>query len=87
MIRIHFKDDGQDILWWDVNEEGIVEQCNLQGQVWNGTQVIGSTAGAVKPQDVKPGDKLICIYKGGRGGEFIHPVVRVEALVKAKERR
>ncbi|MBA7482648.1 hypothetical protein ES705_18288 [subsurface metagenome] len=83
MIRIHFKDDGQDILWWDVNEEGVVERCNLQEQIWPGTKVIGSSGGAVQPQDIKPGEKLLVIYQSGRGGEFIHPVTKVENLVKA----
>ncbi|GAI60618.1 unnamed protein product [marine sediment metagenome] len=34
-------------------------------------------------QDIKPGEKLLVIYQSGRGGEFIHPVTKVENLVKA----
>jgi hypothetical protein len=30
MQRIHFKDDGQDILWWDIDDEGVVVDCNAQ---------------------------------------------------------
>ena len=87
MVRIHFKDDGQDILWWDVDEKGIVKQCNMQGQVWIGTEVIGTPVGSVKPQDIKPGEKLICLFPSGGGGEFIHPVIKVESLDKSKTRR
>jgi hypothetical protein len=81
MVRIHFKDDGQDILWWEVNDEGIVEKCNLQELIWKGTRVIGCTAGEVKPQNIKPGDRLICDF-GGKVGvkEFIHPVTKVKVL-------
>ena len=38
--RIYFEDEGQDILWWDVDESGIVRACNMQGWVWEGTRII-----------------------------------------------
>jgi GTP cyclohydrolase II len=81
MIRVHFKDDGQDVLWWDIDEKGIVQLSNLQNYFWAATKVIGTSGGGVFP-DIKVGEKLLVIYGSGRGGEFIHPVVKVEVHEK-----
>jgi hypothetical protein len=82
--KIHFKDDGQDILWWIIDEKGVVQSCNMQGNVWNGTVVAG-----IKPVDndlhrplltFKPGDILCILTKHSKGKvvSFIHPVEKVE---------
>lgn len=84
MIRIHFKDDGQDILWWDIDEKGIVQASNMQGWVWNGTEIQMVSGQFILPfvgQDpakFQPGDMLICQFKDGSIGKFIHPIEKVE---------
>lgn len=98
MLRVHFKDEGQDILWWDIDNDGVVQACNMQEWVWKGTKVVGfvphgrelvavlgSVHNLTEDQhyvehfvDVKPGDELVCAFKRGNTGRFIHPVEKVE---------
>jgi hypothetical protein len=83
MLRVHFKDDGQDCQWWDIDNDGIVQDCNLQGFVWKGTKVlavVNNSAGNNHKDfvDVQPGDELICQFKSTMVGRFIHPVDKVE---------
>jgi len=71
MIRVHFQDDAQDCLWWDINEEGVVEDCDMQTWLWKGTKVDMATA-------ITPSCKLSVTFKDGKVGTWIHPVVKVE---------
>jgi hypothetical protein len=84
MIRIYFKDDGQDIQWWDVDEMGVVQASNMQGWVWNGTEIQMTNRRMILPFDdpakIQPGDELICRFKNSGVGKFIHPVEKVEKL-------
>lgn len=86
-VRFHFKDDGQDIQWWEVDEKGFVLNCNLQGWVWNGTKVEMVSGKTIIPfvgQDpgkFDAGAMLLCTFKDGSIGKFIHPIEKVEALV------
>jgi hypothetical protein len=83
MKRIHFIDDGQDILWWDIDEKGVVQDCNLQVDVWKGT-IVQMTDKATGIDDIQPGDKLACTFPHHTEnnlpgvGMFIHPVEKVE---------
>ncbi|MDP2729172.1 MAG: hypothetical protein Q8O55_01660 [Dehalococcoidales bacterium] len=79
MVRIHFEDDGQDILWWDIDEHGVVQACNMQEWVWKGTQVQMTVSGN-EPSKVQPGDRLVCEFKDGRIGIFQHPVEKIELV-------
>jgi hypothetical protein len=82
MLKIEFKDDGQDILWWIVDMNGIVLATNAQSFVWVGTKITG-----VKPidqdmnrsfLDIKPGDTLTIKSPTVEAvGLFIHPVEKV----------
>lgn len=72
MLTIHFVDEGQDFLEWDINEEGVVTACRpFQGWVWNGTKVHN--------KDIKPGDRLDITTRGTRT-HLIHPVEKVQPL-------
>jgi len=73
MIRVHFQDDAQDCLWWDINEEGVVEDCDMQTWLWKGTKVDMATP-------ITPGCKLSVTFKDGKVGTWIHPVVKVEKM-------
>jgi len=86
MQRIHFKDDGQDILWWDIDDEGVVVDCNAQVWVWKDTKITG-----IKPVDFtdtsrprlkfKKGDILIIRLPGRKFvTSFIHQVEKVEKV-------
>jgi hypothetical protein len=73
--RIHFKDDGQDILWWDIDEKGVVIACNAQEWVWKGTQVMMDDL-----SKIKKGMQLRCAFTKIGVSTFIHPVVKVEKI-------
>ncbi len=41
MKRVYFEDHGQDFLWWDVNEDGLVVDCGpFQASIWSGSLVV-----------------------------------------------
>ena len=40
MQKIHFKDNGQDLLWIAIDDIGIIIDCNIQKSIWRGTQVL-----------------------------------------------
>jgi hypothetical protein len=40
MQKIHFKDNGQDLLWVIVDNRGFIIDCNRQKSVWCGFKVI-----------------------------------------------
>jgi hypothetical protein len=73
MLRIHFKDEGQDILWWDIDSQGIVQACNMQEWVWKGTKVM-------MDQPIKKGSILTVEFAKAGVGTFVHPVIKVEKL-------
>ena len=74
MVTIHFVDEGQDFLEWDIDEKGVVTACRpFQGWVWVGTKVHN--------KDIKPGDKLD-IEGHGLCTTLIHPVEKVQELAK-----
>jgi len=40
ITRIHFDDQGQDFLWWDLDESGLVVDCGpFQASIWVGSKV------------------------------------------------
>jgi hypothetical protein len=87
MQRIHFKNDGQDILWWEVDNNGTVQACNMQESTWKGTRVTGvrpsgEEAGWSRPwMQFKPGDILLIVLPGQEVTKsFIHPVESIEDI-------
>ena len=71
MIRIHFKDEEQDCLWWDVDSDGTVKASDMQAWVWVGTKVDMT-------QDLRKDAHLRVTFKDGHKGTWKHPVVKVE---------
>lgn len=82
MKKIYFEDDGQDVLWWLIDDQGIVQACNLQEAIWKGLEVI-MTERSANLDDVQPGDHLVFIFKNGKPGTFIHAVEKVKELSAA----
>ncbi len=82
MRKIHFEDDGQDVLWWLIDEKGIVQAADMQWLVWEGTEVF-MTDRSISLDDIQPGDHLVCKFKDGKGGTFIHAVEKVEKITAA----
>lgn len=76
-FRLHFRDDGQDILWWEINMEGVVVNCNLQQAIWVGTRVVD---GPSNPMDIIEGEIIMCLFRSGKKLVFNHPVEKVERL-------
>lgn len=80
MLRLHFRDTGQDILWWDIDEDNIVQTCNMQEGVWKGAEVIMDEYGNYPP-DIQPGNRIfIKLPTTGRVAMFNHHVERIEKL-------
>lgn len=70
MITVHFVDDGQDFLEWDLDDDGKVIDCRpFQGWVWIGT--------IVRNKDIKPGDHLNIITRSGDHRTLFHAVEKV----------
>lgn len=83
MQKIYFEDDGQDVLWWLIDDHGIVQACDMQEWMWKGTEVF-MTDRSINLDDIRPGDHLVCKFKDGKGGTFIHDVEKVEDLTAAE---
>jgi hypothetical protein len=79
--KIFFHDDQQDCLWWVINGAGTVVVCDMQGWVWNGTEVF-MTDKAPDLEDIQPGDHLICKFKSGHCGSWKHAVEKVREIRK-----
>ena len=71
-MRIHFKDRGQDFLWWDLDENGkCIDAGPFQASIWTGYEVIDHTA-------LKVGDHICCITKQGDNWQCLYPLTRIE---------
>lgn len=73
--RIHFEDQGQDFLWWDIDEDDVVVDCGpFQGSIWIGTQIIDdSESGLIE------GDRVLIEHK--YGSQLIkYPIERIEIM-------
>jgi hypothetical protein len=73
--RLHFQDDGQDFLWWNVNSKGVVTSCEpFQSSIWNG-KVVQNLEELVK-------DKcgVVTILNGKEPMSIIHLVEKVESI-------
>lgn len=70
MITVHFVDDGQDFLEWDINNGEVVDCRPFQGDVWIGTKVHNT--------DIQEGDILQITAPSGLEKTLNHPVESVE---------
>lgn len=67
-MKIKFEDNGQDFLWWELDNEGFVINAGpFQASVWVGSQVY-------MPEHIQPGDELDYIDKWGEPRTLIHLV-------------
>ena len=72
--KIHFNDHGQDFLWWEVDEAGLVVDCGpFQASVWCGNVVL--CAG-----ELKPSYTVFIVTKQGEVLEMNYQVEKVEDL-------
>lgn len=72
--RIHLEDRGQDFLRWDIDQYGVVVECQpFQAWVWNGTKVTNF-------ESLGPGDILQIIDREGRETTLNYPCVSIEPL-------
>jgi len=71
VIRIHFEDNGQDFLWWDVDEHGNVLDCGpFQASIWVGCIILD-------PEDLQRGSEVEFVNKSGDMLILKHKVDRV----------
>lgn len=73
--RLHFEDQGQDFLWWDINQSDEVVDCGpFQASIWVGSQIIAdSESGIVE------GDRPLFIGKqGGDARRLLYAIESIE---------
>jgi hypothetical protein len=77
--RIHFKDLGQDFLWWDLDENNKVVDCGpFQATLWVGTQVFDdSETGIIE------GDHIL--FESKHAADFIRLRYPIEIIEDWKE--
>ena len=81
IIRINFEDQDQDILWWDVDEDGYVIGCNAQDSTWYRTLVLNVPANGFGLCTICPGDQLLVRTRNATvAAIFKHPVESVEKM-------
>lgn len=74
--KLHFEDQGQDFLWWEINEEEEVVDCGpFQASIWVGCQLItDSETGLVE------GDCPVFMNKQGEMKQLLYKVEEIEEL-------
>lgn len=79
-VRYHFEDHGQDFLWFDVSEAGVVVACDMQEWVWKGCLVANEP-----PTALKPGDH-IQLYSRATGlvTTIRYPITKAEPAEEAR---
>jgi hypothetical protein len=77
MKKIYFEDDQQDVLWWIIDDEGIVVASDMQENIWAGA-VVSMTDNDINIENIKPGDHLVGVFKDKTPMLFKHAVEKVE---------
>ena len=81
VIRINFEDKGQDIIWWNVDEDGYVISCNAQEDTWYGTLVLNVPEPGFGLETICPGDQLLVRTRNAKEAAiFKHRVESVEQM-------
>ncbi len=71
-LTIEFEDKGQDFLYWQVNSDGLVVQCNpFQNEIWKGTYV--------NLKELKIGKEPLIVTKYGDFTSLNYKVISVNA--------
>lgn len=74
--RIHFEDQGQDFLWWDINELDEVIDCGpFQASVWVGCQLIIDNEGGLLE-----GDRPFFMNQDGEMMRLNYAIEQIEEL-------
>ncbi len=74
--RIHFEDQGQDFLWWDINELDEVIDCGpFQASVWVGCQLIIDNEGGLLE-----GDRPFFVNQDGEMLQLNYAIEQIEEL-------
>ncbi len=74
--RIHFEDQGQDFLWWDINELDEVIDCGpFQASVWVGCQLIIDNEGGLLE-----GDRPFFVNQDGEMMQLNYAIEQIEEL-------
>lgn len=74
--RIHFEDQGQDFLWWDINELDEVIDCGpFQASVWVGCQLIIDSE-----SELLEGDRPFFMNQDGDLLELNYAIEKIEEL-------
>lgn len=71
--KLHFEDQGQDFLWWEINEEEEVVDCGpFQASVWVGCQLVNDAE-----TGIVEGDYPVFMTKTG---DFLHLNYKIERI-------
>lgn len=70
MIRVHFEDQGQDFLRWDIEKGEVVDCQPFQGWFWTGTKI--------NTDEFGPGDFLDITLPNGDRTMLRYPVEKIE---------
>ncbi len=74
--KIHFQDNGQDFLEWQLNELGTVINTEpFQSEIWTGSFVLPENI-----EQLDKGDELIFINKYGVERSMKHRISKIEIL-------
>lgn len=72
--RIELDDHGQDFLWWEIDDDGVVTGCGpMQGWVWVGVMVLNHA-------DLEQGDVLHIQTQDGRTTTLNYRCREVQSL-------
>lgn len=73
--KIHFEDNGQDFLTWEINEQGVVVRSEpFQTEVWKDSIVLNI-------DELEPGNKVVIIPKDDDEPlEIKHKIEKIEEL-------
>lgn len=68
--KLHFEDNGQDFLWWDINEDNLVVAVGpFQYDIWSGLHVSSIACGT---------EPIIMVDENPR--QLKHKIIKIEEL-------
>lgn len=77
MTRVHFEDQGQDFLWWDIDNDGVVQAAGpFQNEIWKGC--VTDT-----PDTLEKGERLLFIDQFGKEMQLKYPITNIERNQRA----
>lgn len=74
--KLHFEDQGQDFLWWEIDEHGKVVDCGpFQASVWVGSVIIDDSE-----TGLTEGDRPLFFSKHGQELRLNYQIERIEEM-------